>query len=766
MANHKAKKKTSKGGNQSGSSAQGSATLDAIPSPYNFVPLPDWVYLPEWGAQVSHDLPFRDGLSGEVHYTLTTDTPLLVGGSDRSAPSDDDPGEVKPFYIAHEDRYAVPGSSLKGMLRAVVEIAGFGRMRMVDDARYGVRDLTPGAKTFYGDRMTRQVSKRCFERCFEPRVRAGWLRFDGAQGCWRIAPCEFARVDHDDLSAYSGDEWWDEVKREPQCKKKYVQWRRKMGDRFTVSFDTTSEPERHKHSCGQLIYRRACNLGAGEQQGRLVFTGQPAARKPKSERKPGRSQGKHMEFIFFDEQQETLVVSDRVWQDFQLIHAESEEWSYWRDKQEFPVFYLPDGEGGVESLGLAMMFRVAYEFSIGDMIAHTASEHRDTPGVARGYDLADLLFGAVGEKPADALRGRVSVDTAVAESGLTPRKGRATVLSSPKPTYYPNYVRQTSSDNNHLDTDGYATYSPRGAAAKPEIRGFKRYPARPPEEAHAPKPSGDNRKIQTILHPLPEGTSFQGRLRFHNLRPVELGALLWALTWGNSTDLRHRLGMAKPYGFGQVACRVDTSRSHVAPNDPRRSSFNLDDGRDQGYIEHFVTHMEAVCAERGTSWSGSWQLANLTAMANPGNAPRFKGKYDSRRLRYPVLEGNKNNEFRKAKEGGSKSRLGLVLADYARAVGAIADDAGNAGARKTAGGDLGHSWLNEAVARHMKEHNVHKVEQAIQSKALAERWQQIEDDQERAEVRAKIEELWRQRGLFEQTPGRSQKKAMSIYGWK
>jgi hypothetical protein len=40
----------------------------SIKSPYNFVPAPteDQVFKPEWADQVSHDIPFSDGESGEI----------------------------------------------------------------------------------------------------------------------------------------------------------------------------------------------------------------------------------------------------------------------------------------------------------------------------------------------------------------------------------------------------------------------------------------------------------------------------------------------------------------------------------------------------------------------------------------------------------------------------------------------------------------------------------------------------------------------------
>ncbi|MBQ7691820.1 MAG: hypothetical protein IJT30_11620, partial [Muribaculaceae bacterium] len=52
------------------------ATLKA---PFNFVPLSDKVYFPAWADQISHDVPFSDGLSGELELTITAETPILVG---------------------------------------------------------------------------------------------------------------------------------------------------------------------------------------------------------------------------------------------------------------------------------------------------------------------------------------------------------------------------------------------------------------------------------------------------------------------------------------------------------------------------------------------------------------------------------------------------------------------------------------------------------------------------------------------------------------
>lgn len=118
----------------------------AITAPYNFVPLSRFVYFPEWHAAVSHDLPFDDGVSGVLSFTVTARTPMLVGGDRKRGDH-----TVHPFLLP-DGRYAIPGSSLNGMIRSVIEIAAFGKFIRVDDRRLGVRDLSSGATLFYRDR--------------------------------------------------------------------------------------------------------------------------------------------------------------------------------------------------------------------------------------------------------------------------------------------------------------------------------------------------------------------------------------------------------------------------------------------------------------------------------------------------------------------------------------------------------------------------------------------------------------------------------------
>ena len=163
--------------------------LPEITAPYNFVPLSGWIYQPDWADSVSQDIPFKEGVSGTLDIILTAHTPLLVGQQQKPAP-DKAPSEVHFFKAG--DQYAIPGSSLKGMIRNVLEIASFAKMRMVDGVRLGIRDISGGGhlKDIYASRMKKQ--------------KAGFLRLrKTGKGkddyVAEVVPCEFVHVTHNDL---------------------------------------------------------------------------------------------------------------------------------------------------------------------------------------------------------------------------------------------------------------------------------------------------------------------------------------------------------------------------------------------------------------------------------------------------------------------------------------------------------------------------------------------------------------------------------------
>ncbi len=606
--------------------------MTAISAPYNFVPLNRWVHIPEWSRQVSHDWPFQDGLSGEIHYRLVADSPLLVGGeqlkheNDPSQPNT----EVNPCRLP-DGRYAIPGSSLKGMLRAIIEIAGFGRMRMVDEIRPGLRDIS-------GKNVASAYTARV-----RGKVKTGFLRQrpDGGQ---EIVPCKMVRVSHRELESALG------------ARKPIFRARINIAEKYRVWSNLC---RREKWNPDEIRFDKdgffAINLGEGGKSGFPVFTGQISDSTKKK--------GKYKDFIFYDrDESKTMEVKQQTWRDFLLIHGEEDgkadmPWpGYWRQKfrdgEEVPVFYVEDR--GLLRIGLAYMPKLAGDFTTHDLIRHANEAHLgDAPGAEKGYDLADLLFGAIGEQQTDALRGRVSCETAVAEGSPTPETAPNTILNSPKPSYFPNYIEQPATpDGGHLEGKQYQTYMDTGKN-KPVIRGYKRYPARTEGQVSVQKlQSGQKTSVQIRLHPLPKGTRFTGRIVFHNLKPEELGALLWAVTWGGNAHLRHGLGMGKPFGFGQVYFEINEVRT--IPNDPQANAPSLLE-----LMDRFKTYMDDQVDDE--PWEKTTQITNLLAMADPESATHLSQGMELRHMCLNMEAKPSINEFLWAKQNS------LVLRDYVAA---------------------------------------------------------------------------------------------------
>lgn len=52
--------------------------IDKINAPYNFVPLNEMVVIPEWGGEISQDLPFSDGEDGCIDVIVSNLSPIIT----------------------------------------------------------------------------------------------------------------------------------------------------------------------------------------------------------------------------------------------------------------------------------------------------------------------------------------------------------------------------------------------------------------------------------------------------------------------------------------------------------------------------------------------------------------------------------------------------------------------------------------------------------------------------------------------------------------
>lgn len=602
-----------------------------IPSPYYFVPLSERIFFPPWGAQASMDLPFQEGISGTIEIKVTAATPIYIrngGGHDKESAEHND-----FFRVVADGRHAINGSTFKGMLRSIVEIAAFGKLRQVEtDRSFSCRELKGPNAGEYTSRMTTQTSPH------KPNALAGWLR-QREGGEWVIEPQEFARVEIDELINLYPTKPKPELRKRQTAVEKYTKW---GAIPRAISFDFLRENRAkpndtmvtvHDHSCpchGQrlLSYKKAAEgtvkLGAGgEQEGVIVFTGQP------QEYRPGERHQKHMEFIFYPPAtaQAPLSVSPEARREFNQLHAmpnggPNAEWQHWQKELgkggRVPVFYLHAADGSPQHMGLAMMFRLPYRHGVKRAITNVHADHLE----AYPLDLAEVVFGqAAGEA---GLRGRVSVGPLLETTESSPLEEVVTTLNQPRTTYYPNYLQQTVKPNGRVST--YHDYN----NDKVKVKGRKRYPVG--HDGHDPLkklPKPPKADMRVTFCPLPAGTTFEGVIHLHNLRPEELGALVWALTWGGRDKLRHSIGMAKPFGFGSIQVEITGQALRCITGTVLRGG-DLEKCR-----ERFTAMMEEWFnpTAGGWSWRKSEPLTELLALADPGCHARTPDDL----LQYPRL---------------------------------------------------------------------------------------------------------------------------------
>ncbi|MDT8438130.1 MAG: TIGR03986 family CRISPR-associated RAMP protein [Wenzhouxiangellaceae bacterium] len=707
--------------------------LTGVHAPYNFTPLNEQVYTvpAEYAARVGHDVPFRDAISGSIELEIEAVTPLCVGNEQTSSDKEERhiPSRVEPLRLP-DGRYAIAGSSLRGMIRSVVEIIGFGRMQRFDDRHLSFRDLAGSVKDQYRARMTETRSGG-----FHPLAKAGWLEFNGLAGGWTIIPCDYARVPHQLLYDHSNRKWRAFEERST-AGDKYEQWK-KTGQSLQLTFE--HEGMQKDEASGTWAVRCTA-LGEGSLQGTLVFTGQPGPYRMADDDQKKKHK-KKVEFIFFDERaSDAIDVPDAIIRTFKDVHEESPAWKFLkgRDYQRMiesrgfrvPVFYLDDDEDLPSAIGLSLMFRLPYRNTIADAVVGPFPQH----DAALKDDLANSIFGHLSDEAGQSLKSRVCFGTAICAEREPSLHNQTVILVNPNPAFYPAYLEQpTATDPRHsgrLSAAEYKTYE----VDKPKIRGWKRYPARTEVTPRALS-EHNGQRMNTELTLYPAGTKFMARIRCHNLRPVELGALVWALELGGENELVHSLGMGKPYGYGQVRCTIRESRLE--------SVSGHDVGADDA-VAAFVNEMESWAESHSIAmpegWLNSDRMRCFRALCHPGRAAEWEEKTGAKLLYLTTDdESSLSGNHMPAAHQKIKSEK-LVLPAYLKAQPVLA-----AGLEENPQAD---QWLTENISQLKSLSNIRDEDEVWRQKGLAERVEQIEDEQIQRAVAQRIKAFWNKKNWW------------------
>jgi CRISPR-associated protein (TIGR03986 family) len=540
-------------------------------APYNFIPLPEKPFLIE-----AKDLNFaqwfgdmaNDYLCGIIRYDAVCLSPLYT----RAAVSPDSSSDLddRDFYH-HCDplRPFLPGSSVRGMVRAMVTLLSYGKLPRTKHRRLYMR-------SFGSDVLARNYVARMVEnirrlsgpkgnyQAFKSRSQSGFLR-QMSSGDWEILPCYQLRVRHQALmnagmgsihipkpggrirfanpSLQYKEVWVKAAKPEPD----WIFHRAISGGGM--------------YTWGRAVDEISSTERAGWLKGWLVISG------PMDKKKA--------EFVFVENRTAKPIRVDE-----QIIKEVNDEFDQVTQYQELafppdgklnlklakenrlpglPVWYIEENNK-VAGLGRTQNFRLPYPQYTDKYIPND----RET----EECDLAEAIFGRVREKGSeddDQIRGRVRFEDAacIAEkpflSSLPDDRARRgdrvpQILSLPKPSSFQNYLCQSSDDKLRLLHYG-------SGVEDTEIRGTKLYWHRNKQGANGSREQLKENEIftaksqpegtqQTAIRPVAKGTQFSGMIRFDNLSPIELGALLAAIDLPEG--MAHRFGMGKPLGLGSL----------------------------------------------------------------------------------------------------------------------------------------------------------------------------------------------------------------------
>lgn len=530
-----------RGNNNSRNKSQQRTINTDFYNPYAFVPLTNKVYLLDKQEKelLSHDIPFRDGKSGTISVDFESLTPFCVCGA----------------YGGNTNmsgKFFVPGTSIKGMIRNVFEIITLSNIKNgIADKRYSMRDLRNNS---YELKSPNHPQKSGF-----------LLQINGK---YYIHKCSCEKYTYEDIEKEEGISGL--------CKCNSVRDKYKKLESPIVEYEDGSFT--------------------------MWFFS-------------GFMNNKKHEYLFDipREFKNLIPLKEAEYKDFIFIHEKENEnasWSFWKKRLKnyksiedikkdrykgiVPCFFRTktgdDGELCVKDLGFSFLYRQPYQKTIHDFLPSGYKQE--------GIDMAQSVFGYV--KGNDALKGRIQFEHSFIDNARKV-KDQTFILGSPKPTYYPFYLKQT-------EPGRLLTYFSEQTC----LSGHKRYLVRENAVEGKETPS----KVTKTFVPLSANTKFTAKIHFHNLRNYELGALIAAITFCNQqTTCYHSLGIAKPYGYGKL--RVNSWSV----------SLNGEDNNKEDFYQEFVSK---ICDRLNFGSEGDYRK-NISYLFKIASAQNQK------QVRYPKM---------------------------------------------------------------------------------------------------------------------------------
>ena len=581
------------GYNQSHSGKKSDIILNAeyVHAPYNFVP--QWEIVQRIDAKdfQPHDEMDDTLYSGKIAYTIRAMTPIYIGNGKKKEEAD--------FVKNARGEYAIPGSSVRGLIRTNAQILGFADFSEdVDDYSLMFRkvggtandEINAQYKALLGDRPVQLPGGGSISVL--TKVKAGYICKIGNR--YRIygSAVDTISTAFEDMNYYIVGEkkileqYRDYVNGGKKGafaydalilgKKNKLAHKPRWDNTHTYQIDPFTEERIQTRKSEMIQYKGDKNRfylsdffpvsyelsggryvtavrapGICSRQGYALLSGPMNQKKavyiiPEIDREKevylldpekGPYAGDLQSFrIDYKKRENTLVLRDYPKPDRDDPDYRTKKANYDAVVQRYKAFFdLPSEEG---------MIKPVFYFENGGHVYFGFTPHLrlyyhhtiHAGLIHKDADGYDIVKSVFGyARKKDSRKGKVYFSDAVVKDSPEGGTLEEVVLAEPKPTNYYHYL---SHKNGYVSTYNDETYT---------LSGVKQYWL---HEKIMQAEAVTNDKIKTSLRPLPEKTVFKGKVRFENLTEKELGLLLWSMKLESNSCMN--IGMGKPYGYGVI----------------------------------------------------------------------------------------------------------------------------------------------------------------------------------------------------------------------
>ena len=632
-------------------------------APYNFVPINNKIAKSPF---IVDDVCFNSykskSYNGEMFLKIKSLTPLFIRGM--KSISSESPINTTEFFKGKD--FCIPGSSLRGLLRTMIEIVSYSKMSSLNKdtltKRFHYRAFADQSLTLREEYASKMLQREGRPEFFYPKVKAGVIKKEGlsyfiCMGKHYKIEETLARdnkVINDLMSLLVGDKYNKNNSYKPEFKKVFFK----------------AESETIHHHSKDLKYSKVTDISieteSSLKEGYLICSGWMVG--------PGRgprSRGKHMHWIIGDYQGSKKVkIDDDVVENY--INDKSRDGmnllgKFNNETTEVPCFFITDSNNKIISFGHTGMFRLAYAKTL---IEFFPDGHR----LLKEPDFAEMLFGKI-----DLISSRVFVEDAFKSDGTFSESLRIPgIMGNPKPTTFQHYLKQDISDitpayNRDGNISGYhgikdynqdtvingnkmywhqkmieypekivlnATVFKKYLNSKNSLNIFNGYSFQQNKiEIIISRLSTEQFNLlidfvltpkesqYTAIRPVLKDANFEGKIRFENLSKIELGALLFVLNFPD--ELCYKIGLGKALGFGSINIK---SKTILSDREKRYSDLLTEwDGYDNSnrelskkdvneISEAFERHILSEIGSESTSLWKEQRMIELKTMLNINNS--------------------------------------------------------------------------------------------------------------------------------------------------